>query len=67
MVALLKRLPGRGFVIGVPFAWLLLFFLLPFLMGGKRSSVRECSTLEHWQRIRPLRVPLHYLLPLQWR
>ena len=32
MVALLKRLPGRGFVIGVPFAWLLLFFLLPFLI-----------------------------------
>ena len=32
MDALLKRLPGRGFVIGVPFAWLLLFFLLPFLI-----------------------------------
>ena len=32
MVALLKRLPGQGFVIGVPFAWLLLFFLLPFLI-----------------------------------
>jgi putrescine transport system permease protein len=32
MVALLKRLPGRGFVIGVPLAWLLLFFLLPFLI-----------------------------------
>jgi putrescine transport system permease protein len=32
MDALLKRLPGRGFVIGVPFGWLLLFFLLPFLI-----------------------------------
>jgi putrescine transport system permease protein len=32
MNALFKRLPGRGFVIGVPFGWLLLFFLLPFLI-----------------------------------
>lgn len=32
MGALLKRIPGRGFVIGVPYAWLLLFFLLPFLI-----------------------------------
>jgi putrescine transport system permease protein len=32
MDALLKRLPGRSFVIGVPFGWLLLFFLLPFFI-----------------------------------
>jgi putrescine transport system permease protein len=32
MDALLKRLPGRGFVIGVPFSWLLIFFLLPFFI-----------------------------------
>ncbi len=24
--------PGRRFVIGVPFSWLLIFFLLPFLI-----------------------------------
>jgi putrescine transport system permease protein len=32
MDAFLQRIPGRGFVIGVPFGWLLLFFLLPFLI-----------------------------------
>ncbi|AGX88262.1 ABC transporter permease [Candidatus Symbiobacter mobilis] len=30
--ALRIPVPGRRFVIGVPFAWLLLFFLLPFLI-----------------------------------
>ncbi|MDO8275025.1 MAG: putrescine ABC transporter permease PotH, partial [Serpentinimonas sp.] len=25
-------MPGRRFVIGVPYAWLLIFFLLPFLI-----------------------------------
>jgi putrescine transport system permease protein len=28
----LLRAPGRRFVIGVPFSWLLIFFLLPFLI-----------------------------------
>lgn len=32
MEALFKRLPGRRFVIGVPYGWLLVFFLLPFLI-----------------------------------
>ena len=34
MDALLKRIPGRSFVIGVPFGWLLLFFLLLVVGGG---------------------------------
>ena len=29
-MSLFKRVPGRGLVIGIPFGWLLLFFLLPF-------------------------------------
>jgi putrescine transport system permease protein len=29
-MSLFKRIPGRGLVIGIPFGWLLLFFLLPF-------------------------------------
>jgi putrescine transport system permease protein len=32
MRSILKWVPGRGFVIGVPFGWLLLFFLLPFFI-----------------------------------
>ncbi len=32
MSRLIKKLPGRRFVIGVPYAWLLVFFLLPFLI-----------------------------------
>lgn len=28
----LSAFPGRRFVIGVPFSWLLIFFLLPFLI-----------------------------------
>ncbi len=31
-MSIFKRIPGRRFVIGVPFGWLLLFFLLPFLI-----------------------------------
>ncbi|RFO98741.1 putrescine ABC transporter permease PotH [Rhodoferax lacus] len=32
MQSLFKWVPGRGFVIGMPFGWLLLFFLLPFFI-----------------------------------
>jgi putrescine transport system permease protein len=32
MNSLFHRMPGRRFVIGLPFGWLLLFFLLPFLI-----------------------------------
>ncbi|MBP8286150.1 MAG: ABC transporter permease subunit [Rhodoferax sp.] len=32
MTTLGFKLPGRRFVIGVPFAWLLVFFLMPFLI-----------------------------------
>ena len=32
MSGLIQKLPGRRFVIGVPYAWLLVFFLLPFLI-----------------------------------
>ncbi len=32
MQSLFKRLTNRGFVIGVPYSWLLLFFLLPFFI-----------------------------------
>lgn len=49
-----RRLPGgRHFVIGVPYAWLLVFFLLPFLIILKISlsemdavAVRDILTLE---------------------
>ena len=51
MVALLKRLPGRGFVIGVPFAWLLLFFLLPFLILLYISFVDMCSDIHPFKPI----------------
>ncbi|MBV5299312.1 MAG: ABC transporter permease subunit [Rhodoferax sp.] len=32
MTTLSFKMPGRGFVIGLPFAWLVVFFLLPFLI-----------------------------------
>ena len=32
IAARLRRLGGRGTVIGIPYAWLLVFFLLPFLI-----------------------------------
>jgi putrescine transport system permease protein len=32
MLFFLKLFPGSRFVIGVPFTWLLLFFVLPFLI-----------------------------------
>lgn len=32
MSRLFQKLPGRRFVIGVPYTWLLVFFLLPFLI-----------------------------------
>jgi putrescine transport system permease protein len=45
---LLQRLPaalkGRGLVIGVPYAWLLIFFLAPFLIVAK-ISVSEMETV----------------------
>jgi len=45
----MKRLPGLGWlrgrsaVIGIPYAWLLVFFLLPFLVVAK-ISVSEMET-----------------------
>ena len=36
--ALLRRLlPGRGSVIAIPYIWLLLFFLIPFIIVLKIS------------------------------
>ena len=32
MTKLSLKLPGRGFVIGLPYTWLVVFFLLPFLI-----------------------------------
>ncbi len=56
----LKFKPGRRFVIGVPFGWLLLFFLLPFLillrisvtdMGGGIDPFAPLldTSSGHWQ------------------
>jgi hypothetical protein len=36
---------GRGLVIGVPYAFLLLFFLLPFLIVGRKISVSEMDNV----------------------
>src|SRR3989338_9167668 len=38
-------MPGKRFVIGVPYVWLFVFFLLPFLILLYISSVHQANTL----------------------
>ena len=40
-----RRLPGRGLVIGAPYLWLAVFFLVPFLLVLKISFADSDSTI----------------------
>ena len=42
----LKQLGGRQLVIGIPFFWLFLFFLLPFIIVVKISFAETDTTME---------------------
>ncbi|MDP4300709.1 ABC transporter permease [Leptothrix discophora] len=52
LLALLRSLGGRGSVLGVPYLWLLVFFLLPFLIVLRISLAQMdgalVSDLFHW-------------------
>ena len=42
----LKQMGGRQLVIGIPFFWLFLFFLLPFIIVVKISFAETDTTME---------------------
>ena len=58
-----RWMPGRRFVVGVPFAWLLLFFALPFLILLYISFVEMGNDIHPFK---PLWDPATGALKLEW-